>query len=521
MPPQAPNPVDLLCSAWRNGSGSDCLSALTAAGVFSAAAAPAETEAGGVDDEPVGGPAAQLAAQILDTLPKRWAGGVAEAAVAGGPASAPLAALADKAARLQSLLSWLRAAGAWPLLPPRDRSLLLAAREKAAAAAALRSLLAELASADDDAPAQRLRAVLADAGGALAGGGGAVEAVFEQPGRGVSAFCAAAAGALALHGDVGDVDSKGRWSAAAPLAAALLRLLAGADEARASAASLYPAPPPHAAQPLPSHAGGAVPLRWSAGRDVREALRAAALAAAAARPCDEASSALLLLAGALLDATAAAAERAQPGSDARRALREEHARLRDALLPALLSDAAAASVEGVGDAAAPPVLVPVSIEAVAELARAHRAYDTLYALCLGTGDLPRLLSLMRALPGGGVDGDPPFAHTVFSRLLAERRCEVLLDALPDEWGAELAAWLAPGGGGAQQPAAPALRWMHALRLGDLTGCANALEALGAGELQPARPTALRLAKLARMAAARAAATRRGIGGTPAGGACAG
>jgi len=471
-PPAAASPAAAaaaLGAAWR--------AAEAAGGAASPAALPALRAAGVFSAAPGLGAAALLAVEVLDTLPKRW--GDAEA---GG---ATLSALQAKLEALHRLLAWLRASGAWAALPPRDRAAALRCCEQAAAAAALRAFAAELQAED----AEALRCALAAAGEALGGAGG-VEAPFERPSVGVALFLGAAEAALARAG---------AWAAAAPLAAALLRLLAAAEEERCQQAHLHPAPPPHGAAPLPDDAAAAVPLRWSCGAAARGALRAAAAAAAAALPQAQAASALLPLTQALLDACGAAAERLPPGSAARREAWAEHARLRNSLLPPLLAEAAeaaAAAAEGDGG----PLLVPVSLDAVFQLAKSHRGDGCLYALCLARGDLGQLLALMRDLPGGGPDGLPPFAHAVFERMLEERRVAVLLDALPAEWEGPLGAWLEQGG-----PAARPLRWLAALRRGQLGDAAAALEAEGCGAAAPARPEQLRLAKLAHMAAARGGA----------------
>jgi hypothetical protein len=348
----------------------------------------------------------------------------------------------------------------------------------------------------------------------------ASELVFAAPAHIAHFFDAAAAALRApAHTSGADGGPLARWAASGALCDALLVCFEGADAWRpdvpgpAAAAGADGAPPP---------------LRWTAAPRARAALAAAAAAATRARgplrsagaagAAADAARVLLNAAAALLDALAAAIAAAPSGSAEREALIAQHAADRDALLRHLLSAITADDADADASArfaSAPP---PYTIDDVADLAAAHRGYATLFDACeAGAADdadaNARLARRMRQLRADPFTHAPPFAVFVFSRLRETRQLRRLLDGLPAEFAAELGAFLTDD---------PALLWMHAAAGGDPRAAAAALARVGGGEGEGAeafadendaddveeacarkrarRLTALRLAKIARMAA---------------------
>jgi len=491
--PVAPpsTPLSCVAEAFRAGaSGEALLASLRSAGALQAGCDAWDASEGAL---------VQFAVCVLDTLPKRW-GGAADAPSSDPHAAAAarlgsattLSQLRDKEARLEAYLGWLRSSGLWAACAPGARLGVLAALEQLGAAQQLLELRGGLQP--HGAAAAALQRALAAAGAADDCPGGPAdaaarpcEAVFERPSRLPRLFAAlaqqlqqpgAAQGDQASLGDQGDQGDQARWPAAEALVAAVLCVVAGAEGVRSSCSAHYP--------PL---LGRPAVLRWTAGEAARAALTAAATACAACQRVPPARAALLEVAAVLLDACKEAVACQPPGSAQRRQLLADHALRRDALLPALLRAAMAGLEEegkGKGDG--------VSLEAVAELGARHGAYDCLYSLCSCTGDGARLVELMRQLPGGGADGEPPFSDTVFQRLRDDRRLRDLLDKLPEEWNPQLRAFLAQE---------PRLGWLHALREGRTADAARMLQATARAPGQRAaqrQQHLLRLAKLAHLAA---------------------
>ena len=520
-------------SATSPGAASAALAALAAAGAL---AGPPERCG-----------AALAARQLADARPKRWLED------ASGATSA--AHLGDKAQRLEALLTWLDAQGAWKVLSAASAADFLATGERLRAAQRVRRLFNDLADAAADtaaggsaaggaflgrlagdaeaasAAADALASALRAAGTALAtqaaqpGAPPPVDAaalVFDAPSRSLETLFQALQAGLTQLGDAAATSSamsaQTRWAAAAALAGAALGALRGEREWREAHAGKYPP------------AGGVGGLKWSAAPPARGALHAAATAAAALRrPLRSAGEAAHAAAAetvlydasrALLDAAAAAAAAEPAGSPGRAASLAEHARVRDATLPALLDAALTSPSPGSGTPA-------VSVDAVEELAAAHRSYDTLYYACEASrpGEPPggasapvthpatqRLARRMRQLrSGGGADviSAGPFAPAVFARLRDAGQLRRLLDALPPDLDDDVAAFLQDD---------PALAWMHAARRGHAAQAGLTLAAIGtsgapardtgddvagdhaaAPRPRAARLAALRLAKVALMA----------------------
>lgn len=502
--------------------------------------------------------AALAARQLADARPKRWL----DDARGATSAATSAAALGDKAQRLDSLLTWLDAHGAWKSLTPASAADFLATGERLRAAQRVRRLFNDLADAAADsashtggtaggaflgrlsgdaeaasAAADALACALRAAGTALAlqaaapGAPEPVDAaalVFDAPSRSMEALFEALQAGLTQLGDgnatSAPASAQTRWAAASALAGAALGALRGEREWREAHAAKYP----------PAGAPGAAgALKWSAAPPARAALHAAATAAAALRRPLRSAGALAHAAAAetvlydasraLLDAAAAAAAAEPAGSPGRAAALAEHARVRDATLPAIL-DAALTSPPASGTPA-------VSVDAVEELAAAHRSYDTLFHACEAprpgerpggatapvthpaTQRLARRMRQLRSLSGGDdVIAAGPFAPAVFSRLRDAGQLRRLLDGLPPDVDDDVAAFLQDD---------PALAWMHAARRGHAAQAGLTLASIGtsgaparddtmgdadggdahavAPRPRAARLAALRLAKIALMA----------------------
>lgn len=495
---------------------SDALGRLRRAGAF-------DTDAAGGAASPEQSPFVQHARALADTLPKHWApGGPAAAASAdgtadpsqpqaqqappppgagvGGGAGGAEAALAEKAWRQELFLQFLQQAGAWALLTPAVRSLVLEAGEMVCAIGAVRSVhneAAEAAGAGSSAAdaaaaaatggagaayavpssAELLQSVVQQAGvraASAAGGAGGTGAADGGPDdaellRGLSpaemfyARASAAEGffasaAAALHSlPPRPITPAARWALAGPVCGALRAALEAAAEWRRAHAALYP---PATAMVALSPAGPQAPLRWTARTPARGALRAAVEAACGAAAADSALlqpalTPALRLCEALLDGASAAVSAEFPRGPAHAALLADYRGLRSSLVPPLFAAAQHAGAE----------------EAVAPLAEAHRCFPELWALCEAAGDEGRLHRYMRELRAtdAGAASEAGFAEFVFERLRSQGRALHLLEAFPAEFNEGLRVYLQPH---------PQLLWLHLLRMARYGDAAAALLALG-------------------------------------------
>ncbi|EEH55656.1 uncharacterized protein MICPUCDRAFT_47657 [Micromonas pusilla CCMP1545] len=458
------------------------------------------TEGGDVD----GGVGAFAACSraIVDALPKHWPG-------PDGPGPGVELHLDEKARRHDVFLRFLvEASGVWQLLAASEREAILEHGEMVSALLCVRSLHNEAAEmAETGADRERGSDALAllleaatTAGAALQAsdaavrGRPAVEVCYSRATGAADALLPALADGLERHaGARARASLHERAAALDALSRALLGALSSASDFRRHHASLYP----------PAGAGAvAPPPRWNAGEGARMALTAAADAAAALR--DEAArggapdlasplgSQLYALAAPLLDATAAHVASAPLGSAERAMARDEYARARASVLPALMN-AARASDGGFGgfasgDFASGPFAV--TMDAVAAVAEAHFGYEQLAEVCetamahaarVGDGAaidgaVARTHHHMRTLRGAAEDGECTFATFMFHRMMTNpgyhsgvgaRVAEMLQDT-PDEFYGELGECLKPH---------PPLLWLHQLRADDYVGAAGTLHGL--------------------------------------------
>lgn len=440
---------------------------------------------------------------LVDTLPKIYG----DAGSAGVEAQ-----LEEKRARHAAFLTFLQASGAWASLTVAEQCVVLEHGEKVAAAQRLRQLYNEAAAAGEESAAATyvsvgsatgaalMRAVRTAGATAKASTAGAEERaeeeVFYAYASGVEGFCNAVTAAMGP--DAGSQSVVDGAEAADELLSALLAMADAAGDQRALLVQMYPPP----ALEVASLTAPAAPLRWVSRQPMRDALRAVAKrcvvlreAAAAAEPSLRATLAARVASATapLLDACAAALAAAVPGSEERAVRRTEYHGVRAELLPILLAaareDQNAPAFATVGSATQPRV----TIDDVAALAEAHRAYDVLFEIADTIGGPAHLHHCMRTLRPSGADEDTGFAPFAFSQLVAQERHAELLRDTPAEFNEVLLAFLTRH---------PSLLWLQQLRVEQYADASKTLLGLGtdaSGATAGERRRNLALGKLALLA----------------------
>ncbi|KAG2499006.1 hypothetical protein HYH03_003192 [Edaphochlamys debaryana] len=437
---------------------------------------------------------AHYSTQLLDLLPKQWAGGSAAAAaqaasgVATGPGlglSVGLAEqLSEKESRHALLLQCLALGGVLHALAPEVLRVLVANSEKLAVASALYRLqahqrdtmqLGQGAAAGAQAAAALLARLVAEAGAessekeheVLA----APEVFYARPSVSVPRFLGAlgraaeeveaqATGGLGQRGDSDVTSLRASVRELGSLVAVAVNAAIGRREWLAASHHL-------ASQQVAARLGKP---DWLASAETRQALDQLAKAVEAVKPAPSPPSqasvelsytlygvtdVLLTCFASAVTAVSAAAARdggAAGGAAARATLVAEYRAVRGRCASELVADALA-EMRAAGLGTPAPDLLVWQVEA---LCRAHHCYPQLFELCealaeADPGQAGRLYTHMATLPaeeglpssaedGAGGAAQPLFATYVYGRLLDDGRPADLL-ALPGQFASGVTAFL--------------------------------------------------------------------------------
>ncbi|KAL3155320.1 hypothetical protein ABBQ38_010884 [Trebouxia sp. C0009 RCD-2024] len=398
--------------------------------------------------------------RIIDTLPKQWG---------RAPAAGYLDQLQDKQTYHQILLTTLDDIQLMHVLDPAALRAIFESAEKLEAVSAVREYENEQRAANSTEPLGLLQDIVLDAGRECASqASGPLEQRKEQemfyscPSVSAEAFFRAVSSQLAsLEGSSYASSPESQLKQTHEVAQAVQSVLGKAHARNQELTQTYQ----REMFRLPTDTPW-----WSAGLAVRTALQALAdtlarlaeaLKTSNATYFEKAVTWLLTMSEAVLSAYTHAMDTCQAAAP-HAALKQDYERARNGYLQALLVIAA-----DQGESAFGTHLV----QAVEQLADAHRAYAQLFQICELQRDEHKLHAYMvrhRIMLGNHLDLDHSAVSYVFDRLLEEGQHARLL-SFPDQFNQDVSQWLRTrlAAAGSQRATAAALRrltWLHELRM---------------------------------------------------------